>query len=547
MDDTVLIAADAIVMPSRVGRRPLFEAGLDMLTTNLKQFYADPAKLKEAVQRFKQAGFTVVSVWQCGVSILGSKRLFEATFKARLLMRTNADAQSSGSSLFYVADTTTDWLIPPTQSSFQDLLDGIILLQPSQLLMQGDGGNNFERPPKDKDWYLYPEDIPIKLNRTQDLQLKKPIKIVVIDTGCDIDHPYFKGRNIKVMNSNHIDRKVEEADYEIKRINNIIYGENEISQEEWEGYQETIKPLQATIDFFKPNDYELHGTTVVANLVSIVPDAEIVVIKHALRVDVPGAPYLDEGLGDALRQAMNENPKIITISQALYVFPAEWQEKSKSQVALMGAMRQAIDRGIIIVLATGNSGDSSKDKISLYPQLCENLITVGGAYISETGALLAADTAHGYAIDTFPNAGLKNAVPAVCGLCGPDPGYIYCPVPSNRWGLFTATSLAAPQVAGVCAYICALCPTATATHVKEILMRTATPVKNAKTTQNVSLEAITHVLPNDEQIHPGLVHIKRATISARFLQNLFAKGRTSDPSIVKDAVDQAKALVGDKW
>ena len=85
--------------------------------------------------------------------------------------------------------------------------------------------------------------------------------------------------------------------------------------------------------------------------------------------------------------------------------------------------------------------------------------------------------------------------------------------PDGDWEAQSGTSLAAPQIAGVCALIKQAFPAATPAQMKEILQKTAEPIVAGTTLQNQSMNAID--LGNG--LHPGLADIKIAVLTAMYM------------------------------
>lgn len=126
-----------------------------------------------------------------------------------------------------------------------------------------------------------------------------------------------------------------------------------------------------------------------------------------------------------------------------------------------------------------------------------NVISAGGVFVDRQGGMQASDYASAFPSKVYPG----RFVPDFCGLVGmlPHASYIELPVPpgceidretsnpndgqpgdgtasDDGWGVFSGTSAAAPQLAGVCALLLEKNPGLTPSDVKSILRRTARSV-----------------------------------------------------------------------
>jgi len=139
-----------------------------------------------------------------------------------------------------------------------------------------------------------------------------------------------------------------------------------------------------------------------------------------------------------------------------------------------------------VVFSAGNGHFS-------FPGMMPDVISAGGVYVAQNGDMQASDYAS--AFDSKIYSGRH--VPDCCGLVGMQPhaSYIMLPIPSgceidsetsqptdgqgdgtlpnDGWGVFSGTSAAAPQVAGICALLLEKNPGLTPADIKAVLRRTA--------------------------------------------------------------------------
>ena len=131
-----------------------------------------------------------------------------------------------------------------------------------------------------------------------------------------------------------------------------------------------------------------------------------------------------------------------------------------------------------------------------FPGMMPEIISAGGVFVDQNGNLQASDYASAYASKIFPG----RHVPDFCGLVGllPHANYIMLPVPpgsktdiesaqppdgggdgtraDDGWAVFSGTSSAAPQLAGVCALLLEKNNSLTPSDIKAVLRRTARTV-----------------------------------------------------------------------
>src|SRR5262249_29435730 len=122
--------------------------------------------------------------------------------------------------------------------------------------------------------------------------------------------------------------------------------------------------------------------------------------------------------------------------------------------------------GVTVVFSAGNGHVA-------FPAMMPEVIAAGGVFVDQAANMRASSYASSFSSLTFPG----RRVPDFCGLVGMPPHamYIMLPIPAgsnidtsfggtpfpnkdetttnDAWGVFSGTSAAAPQVAGVCALL----------------------------------------------------------------------------------------------
>ncbi|RBP96337.1 major intracellular serine protease [Cytobacillus firmus] len=217
----------------------------------------------------------------------------------------------------------------------------------------------------------------------------KGIKIAVLDTGCDVNHPDLKDR--------------------------IIGGRNFTDDD------------ASSPDIY--SDYNGHGThvagTIAANendagVIGVAPEAELLIVK-VLNKDGSGQ-Y--EWIINGLHYAIEQNADIISMSLG---GPADVPE-------LHDAIKAAVKKNILVVCAAGNEGDGddSTDEFA-YPGCYNEVISVGAINLERNSS-------------EFTNS--HNEI----DLVAPGEG-ILSTFLNGKYATLSGTSMAAPHVSGALALI----------------------------------------------------------------------------------------------
>jgi hypothetical protein len=229
-----------------------------------------------------------------------------------------------------------------------------------------------------------------------------------------------------------------------------------------------------------------HGTGESGNVLIMAPDCQFIGVKH------------EDYSALALETSLEQTPQIITNSWG-------WDIDYQSKEVLQGAnpnlfnelrdveniINDAIDDGVVFIFAGGNGHRP-------FPASMPEVLAIGGVTVEQSGDLKASSYASSYTSQLYPG----RQVPDVCGIVGeysrksPLKGHIMLPVPNgcelegenlpknktkNGWGIFSGTSAAAPQTAGIAALMFSANPNLTPTQVKSILADTAKDVTRGQT------------------------------------------------------------------
>lgn len=189
---------------------------------------------------------------------------------------------------------------------------------------------------------------------------------------------------------------------------------------------------------------------VINKMTGIYPLAKVMTIRA-----VPEGDEYDKDISSAIRYAVDNGAKVINMSFG--------KRTSPDAVMVEDAITYAAAHDVLLVMASGNSGVDC-DRITFYPQgldksgcRIDNLIRVGA---SDKKGNPAPNSNYGQnTVDVFaPGVDITSL--------GPD----------NGFDVSSGTSVAAPVVTGVAAMIRDYFPKLTAAQVKDILIKSVTPM-----------------------------------------------------------------------
>lgn len=383
-----------------------------------------------------QLGFRVfVDDASTSVSAEGAHELFAKAFQTALCKRARTLRAGMREHHFEFFDTAKD-APEPSVAEVPGAL--YVAIQRPPIFFQS------PLPPPVKYYHLrVPGDVALLTNASATHRRRNPagdratgagVKVAMLDTGFYL-HPYFKAHG-----------------YRLAPV----------------GAADAVPPPE--------RDPHGHGTGEVANIFACAPDAEVIGVKMGGNAILPFDRAVALGTRVISCSWGYHLPGVVSLPAAL--------------VPLRLRILSAMAAGITVVFSAGNGQVS-------FPGMLPEVISVGGVYADNTGALRASDYASSFISLIYPG----RRVPDFCGLVGMQPRAVYLclPIPKgcvidkdlggapfpnkdetaqdDGWALFSGTSAAAPQVAGICALLLQKKPTLTPAQVKAVLRATAADVK----------------------------------------------------------------------
>lgn len=423
----------------------------------------DPLDMDKALYELHTRGFVVSQRGRLTASVRGSRHLFEKVFGTKLKTFRVDPTQQCSFDAFYYPPADAPWNPDP---ALMEMIDDAYIQWPHIYMASRarkaakprpkppatPSGSLSAAPPNVNFFHLkVPNDVPRHLNATPvhaEGTTGKGIRVAMIDSGFAHSHPYFAAHNF------------------------------------------TSSVVLAAGASNNTTDKNGHGTGESANVFAVAPGATFIGVKVDNDDDPRGGASILEGFQEALRH----RPHVISVSLGYDLCPTDAQGNRISNkhltklpnglVALEAEIQAAVADGVVVVFSAGNGHVS-------FPGMMPELISAGGVFVDENGGMQASDYASAFESRIY--SGRK--VPDFCGLVGlqPHADYIMLPIPSgceidrdnsahdgtardDGWGVFSGTSAAAPQLAGVCALLLEKNPGLTPRDVKAVLKRTSRDV-----------------------------------------------------------------------
>ena len=428
----------AEVSPRSIGGVSLFDATMPITQQNVRQFYSQEPDITVASNELRRLGFEILQEGPVTISIAGSRKLFEDVFSAKLTQK-KAMVMAGQESEFLASDQLLQ-----APGNLANLIEGIAIAHPAEYFAESPLPPLAQPEPGAYRYLLVPDEVGLILNADRVHRLGatgKGIKVAMIDTG------FYR---------------------------HAFYG--------WHGYsvQTTVLGPGAT----NPDkDDHGHGTGEAANIFAAAPGISLIPVKDG------GDPTGN------FNKAIAQGPQVITNSWGYNIDSMTWPQLQATNPSLYNylktleaAVANAVAQGIVVCFSAGNGHRA-------FPGSHPDVISVGGVHPNypflSYDNLEASSYASSFDSKLYPG----RHVPDLCGLTGRRTAagtapLIMLPVqPSasldmantgstgDGWGIFSGTSAACPQVAGVVALLLEKKPSLTPAQTKDKLVKSATDVK----------------------------------------------------------------------
>lgn len=457
----------ATVSPRSIGPRSLFDESVLITAKNASLYASSPEDIRHVKQELTQKGFYVYEEASNDktITIGGSAKLFEEFFGARISEQT-AETGPGTRATFMATSAEPSEALLQAPGDLRNLIEGVVISRPPTY---------FAAPaippiaPVNAAAYRYfsvPDGIAVMLRAARVHRLGVSGKGVVVampDTGM-YAHPFYANRGYRVL-----------------------------------------KTLLAPGATDGNTDSVGHGTGEAANIFACAPDITLIPVKMG-----------NDPVG-ALNAAVGATPKphILTNSWG-YDMDLPGTTIPNWLKPLELAVANAVASGIVVCFSAGNGHHG-------FPGSHPDVISAGGVHVNlpDINDFEASSYASGFQSTWYPG----RTSPDVCGLTGKAVNInglkapsILLPVqegasldsldpqtgPGNDgWGLFSGTSAASPQVAGVVALMLEKKPSLTPVKVKESLKKGARDV-----TKGTTATGTTAIAGPDVATGAGLVDAK---------------------------------------
>lgn len=458
----------AVTFPRADGGPGLTKCEAPLSTASVSAFVPDPLQVDRAIHELSKLGFRLTKRGRLSASMRVKREDYERAF-GTTLQRFESDPKQGYSSAasFFFPSQGAPWAPSP---QLTDLIDDAYIQWPHIYMARtqaarrastaaprkrrpkpADGAGPALKPPHVGYFHLeMPKGVP-KLLRVEDVHRAgvtgKGVRVVMVDSGfAHGSHPFFAAN----------------------------------------GYTSTVDLAPGASQ--DRTDLNGHGTGESTNVFAVAPGATFIGVK----VDNDADPDHGASLLEGFQTAMEHKPRVITISMGYDLRDEHGQLGllPNSLAALEAEVQAAVAAGVVVIFSAGNGHFS-------FPGMMPDVISAGGVYVDRAGKMRASDYASAFRSKIYSG----RSVPDFCGLVGLQPGafYIMLPIPlgcvidrevatpedgspgdgtrpDDGWGVFSGTSAAAPQLAGVCALLLEKNPGLSPADVKAVLRRTARDV-----------------------------------------------------------------------
>ncbi|MFK7602192.1 S8 family serine peptidase [Deinococcus sp. SM5_A1] len=458
--------------PRSLGSVSMFDAGAQINSATVPNFYSSQDVVEQAVRQLMEAGFEVLQVSPLTINIAGTRETYDRAFNTTIIAEERpvikAFMVEDTAQFLDSPDTAMPGLIRTEGTAFEQVLEGVALEEPRYFMAPS------MFPPPRSYWHLnVPADVSLACNADRAHRggiTGRGVTVAMCDSGW-YRHPYFVGRGYSVAP--------------------VVLGPG------------AANPLA---------DESGHGTGESANIFALAPDINFMPVKMNF-VNTVGA----------FNAAVGLSPQIITCS---WGSSKQFGPLSAADNAMAAAIAAAVAAGIVVVFSAGNGHWG-------FPGQHPDVISAGGVFMNPDESLRASDYASGFMSNIYPGRRVPD-LSGLVGM-RPKAAYIMLPLEpgdeidtdlagsthpdgdetaaDDGWATFSGTSAAAPQLAGAAALIRQACPRLTPAEVRSILMSTARDVTAGNGSANTGGNPAT--VGPDTATGNGLVDAHKAVMIAK--------------------------------
>jgi subtilisin family serine protease len=443
----------ATVSPRSIGPNSVFDESVTITAKNASQYASTPEDVRDAKRALTRAGFEVFEEGSNDktIAIGGSAKLFKEFFGAKIT-RQKAEIGPGVEMNFMGTAPDPSEALMQAPGELHDLIEGAVIARPPTYFAPSAWAPIAPVHASAYPYFSVPDGIAVMLRAARVHRLGVTGRNVVVampDTGM-YPHPFYAQRGFRVLTT-------------ILAPGAVDGGVDDVG----------------------------HGTGEAANIFACAPDCRLIPVK--MGNDTVGA----------INAAVNATPKprIITNSWG-YSMDMPGTTIPNWLKPLELAVANAVANGIVVCFSAGNGHFG-------FPGSHPDVISVGGVHVNlpNLNDFEASSYASSFNSTWYPG----RASPDVCGLTGKSVNIggakapsILLPVqegaqldlidpptgPGNDgWGLFSGTSAACPQIAGIVALMLEKNPGLTPAQVKSKLKKSARDVTKGTTAHGVTAVA----------------------------------------------------------
>jgi len=440
----------ATVSPRSLGPSSLFETAEVITAENVRQVHSDPSDCRDAKKALRRAGFHVFEEGsnETTISIGGDAKLFQEFFGAKLTQQ-KAETQPGVTTTFMATSEDPAEALLKTPEEFLSLIEGAVIARPPTLFAPSAIAPIALVHANAYPYLDVPDGVAVALLAARVHRMGvtgRDVVVGMIDSGHG-GHPFFTNRGYRVLTT--------------------ILGPGASNPSD---------------------DSNGHGTGESANIFACAPDCRVRPIKMA-----------SDAVG-AINAALNSSPKPTIVTNS-WGYSADRPGTSIPNwlKPLEAAVANAVAQGVTVCFSAGNGHYG-------FPGSHPDVISVGGVHVNLPNVNDYEASSYASSFNSTWYSG--RAVPDICGLTGKSVNIsgakapsLMLPVPegaqldailpstgsdTDGWGLFSGTSAACPQVAGICALVLEKDASLTPAQVKDKIMKSGRDVTKGTTAHGVT-------------------------------------------------------------